>query len=251
MHYCTNIFIYRQQPRAWQLTTDVLCHKNWLSASLQLNYGLHVFLTVHAYVYIWWKVTIQFAVSPLQNILRVSYTYLTGMYHSTFLYFPANGEVRLVQQSPLGLPCPGSEVIFQCTLPDTAVIWSFLEGELTLIPSSSEAVTGNFRARPVGVISGNFTSTLTFTAENRTVITCNNRDRSRSDSVTITVQGIEVFMCIIWDVSNVMYKALVDARVFAWSWVLRAQDLCFLVVQTQPCRVPSVCKSWALDWTMD
>jgi len=119
------------------------------------------------------------------------------MHHSTFLYFLANGEVRLVQQSPLGLPCLGSEVVYQCTLPDTAVIWSFPGGEITLIPPSTETVAGNFRARPVGLVSGNFTSTLSFTAENGTVITCINGDRSRSDSVTINVQGTEVFICII------------------------------------------------------
>ena len=129
------------------------------------------------------RVTIQFAVSC------VSYTYLTGMHHSTFLYFPANSEVHLVQQSPLGLPCPGSEVVYQCTLPGTAIIWSFPGGELTLIPPSSEAVVGNFRARPVGVVGGNFTSTLTFTVQNGIVITCISGDRSNNVSQTITVQG--------------------------------------------------------------
>ena len=98
--------------------------------------------------------------------------------------------MRLVQQSPLGLPCPRSEVVYQCTLPETAVIWSFPEGELTLVPSSSEGMSGDFRAQPVGVVSGNFTSTLTFTVENGTVITCSNGDRSRSVSQTVTIQGI-------------------------------------------------------------
>jgi len=94
-----------------------------------------------------------------------------------------------VQYSPLGLPCPGSEVVYQCTLSDAAVIWSFPGSEITLTPSSNEVVSGNFRAQPVGVVSGNFTSTLTFTAENGTVITCINGDRSISDSQTVTVQG--------------------------------------------------------------
>jgi len=71
-----------------------------------------------------------------------------------------------------------------------AVIWSFPGDEITLIPSSSEDIEGNFRARPVGVVGGNFTSTLTFPAENGTVITCFNGDRSINDSQTVTTQGI-------------------------------------------------------------
>jgi len=100
----------------------------------------------------------------------------------------------LVQQSPLGFPCPGSEVVYRCTLPDTAVIWSFPGGEIALISTSNEGVSGNFRAQPVGVVSGNFTSTLNFTADNGIVITCISGDRSMSDSQTVAVQGT----CISW-----------------------------------------------------
>ena len=101
-------------------------------------------------------------------------------------------EVRLTQQSPLGLPCSGEEVVLQCTLPGIVVFWGFPGGEVTLVPSSSEQVTGNFRARPVGVANGNFTSTLTFPAENGTVITCSNALMSRNASLTVTVQGMSV-----------------------------------------------------------
>ena len=92
---------------------------------------------------------------------------------------------------PLDLPCSGEEVILQCTLPGTAVIWKFPGGEITLIPASSES-PGNFRARPVSVVNGSFTSTLTFPAENGTVITCINRDRRMNASQTVTIQGIVV-----------------------------------------------------------
>ena len=106
-----------------------------------------------------------------------------------FPYSTVYSKVRLTRQSPLGLPCSGEEVVLQCTLQGTAVIWTFPGGEETVAPSSSEQVTGNFRVRPVGVVSGNFTSTLTFPAENATVISCFNVDRSRNNSLTVTVQG--------------------------------------------------------------
>ena len=101
-------------------------------------------------------------------------------------------EVHLTQQSPLDLPCSGEEVVLQCTLQGTAVIWNFPGGDKTLIPSSSEQVTGNFRTRPVGVVNGSFTSILTFPAENGMVITCLNALLSRNTSLTVTVQGISV-----------------------------------------------------------
>ena len=82
-------------------------------------------------------------------------------------------------------------MIIQCTVPGTAVIWSFPGGEITLIPASRES-PGIFRARPVGVVNGNFTSTLTFPAENGTVITCVNGDRSMNDSLAVALQGIIV-----------------------------------------------------------
>ena len=91
----------------------------------------------------------------------------------------------------LHIPCSGEEVIIQCTVPGEAVIWSFPEGEITLIPASRGS-PGIFRARPVGVVNGNFTSTLTFPAENGTVITCINGDRSMNDSLAVALQGIIV-----------------------------------------------------------
>ena len=100
----------------------------------------------------------------------------------------AYSEVRLTQQSPLGLPCPGEEVVFQCTVPGMAVIW-IVPGEITLIPSSNEVVSGNFRARPVGVAGGNFTSILTFPAESETVINCSTGDRTMIDTQRVRVQG--------------------------------------------------------------
>lgn len=100
-----------------------------------------------------------------------------------------------MQLSPLGLPCPGTEVVYQCSVPGNTVFWSFPGGEITLTLSSNEVLSGNFRAQPVGVVGGNFTSTLTFDAENGTVITCiNGGDRSMSDSQAVTVQGICVKM---------------------------------------------------------
>ena len=112
------------------------------------------------------------------------------------LYSTVYSEVRLTQQSPLGLPCSGEEVILQCTLQGTTVIWSFPGGDETLVPSSSEQVSGNFRAQPVGVVNGNFTSTLTFPAENETVVTCFNELRSRNASLTVTAQGISVLILV-------------------------------------------------------
>lgn len=95
----------------------------------------------------------------------------------------------MVQQSPLGLPCPGEGVVYKCTVSGITVFWSFPGGEITLIPSSNEVVSGNFRAQPVGVNKGNFTSILTFPVEDGAIITCINGDRSLNDSQTVTVQG--------------------------------------------------------------
>lgn len=94
-----------------------------------------------------------------------------------------------MQQSPLGLPCPGEKVVYECTVPGMTVFWSFPGGEITLIPSSNEVVSGNFRAQPVGVDSGNFASILTFPVEDEAIITCINGDRNLNDSQTVTVQG--------------------------------------------------------------
>ena len=87
-------------------------------------------------------------------------------------------------------------MVYQCTLPGTAVIWNFPGGEITLIPSSNEAIAGNYRAQPVRVDDGNFTSNLTFSAEASIVITCISGDRSMNDSQTITVQGTIVVLLI-------------------------------------------------------
>ena len=78
--------------------------------------------------------------------------------------------------------------------------WSFPgPGEITLTPSSNEVESGNFRALPLGVVGGDFTSTLTFAAESGTVITCINGDRSMNVSQTVTVQGtLEVFHYSKW-----------------------------------------------------
>ena len=80
-------------------------------------------------------------------------------------------------------------MILQCTLPGMIVFWSFPGGEITLAPRSSESVVWNFRARPIGV-NGSFTSTLTFPAENGTVISCINGDRSMNNTKRVRVQGI-------------------------------------------------------------
>ena len=102
-------------------------------------------------------------------------------------------EVRLTQQSPLGLPCSGEEVVLQCTLRGIIVFWSFPGEEITLAPGSSDVRIGNFQVQPVGMVNGEFISTVTFPAENGTVITCINAlDRSRNTSLTVTVQGISV-----------------------------------------------------------
>ena len=120
------------------------------------------------------------------------------------LYFPACSEVRLTQQ---GLPCSGEEVIFQCTLPGGAVIWKFPGKEITLAPGSREEVTGNFRVRPVGVVNGSFTSTLTFPAENGTVITCiNGQDRSMNNTQRVEVQGNITLMHHIYYISYGMTR---------------------------------------------
>ena len=89
-------------------------------------------------------------------------------------------------------------MVYQCTLPGTAVIWNFPGGEITLIPSSNEAIAGNYRAQPVGgnTVNGNFTSILTFSAEASIIITCISGDRSMNDSQTITVQGTIVVLLI-------------------------------------------------------
>ena len=108
--------------------------------------------------------------------------------------YTAHSEVHLTQQSPLGLPCSGEEVILQCTLQGIAAIWTFPGGEITLAPGSNEEISGNFQARPVGVANGEFISTLTFQVENRTVIICSNGDRSMDDTQSITVQGTVVLL---------------------------------------------------------
>ena len=109
-------------------------------------------------------------------------------------FYTAYSEVRLTQQSPLGLPCSGEEVALQCTLQGIAAIWTFPGGEITLAPGSNEEITGNFQARPVGVANGEFTSTLTFPAENGTVVICSNGDRSMDDTRSVTVQGTIVLL---------------------------------------------------------
>ena len=110
--------------------------------------------------------------------------------HYMILHSTVHGEVHLTQQSPLGLPCSGEEVILQCTLPGMLVFWRFPGGEITLAPGSMES-PGSFQARPVGVVNGSFTSTLTFPAENGTVITCiNGLDRSMNSTKRVRVQGI-------------------------------------------------------------
>ena len=81
-------------------------------------------------------------------------------------------------------------MVLQCTLPGILVFWGFPGGEETVAPGSTEQVNGNFRARPVGVVNGNFTSILTFPAQNGTVITCIHGDRSVNISHKVTVQGI-------------------------------------------------------------
>ena len=108
--------------------------------------------------------------------------------------FPACCVIQLTQQSPLGLPCSGEEVVLQCTLPGILVFWGFPGGEETVAPSSTEQVTGNFRAQPVGVINGNFTSILTFPAQNGTVITCFNEDKTMNISHKVTVQGTQWYI---------------------------------------------------------
>ena len=110
--------------------------------------------------------------------------------------YTAYSEVRLTQQSPLGLPCSGEEVVLQCTFSGTAAIWTFPGGEITLAPGSNEEITENFHARPVGVANGEFTSTLTFPAENGTVVICSNGDRSMDDTQRVTVQGTIVFLTL-------------------------------------------------------
>ena len=103
------------------------------------------------------------------------------------LYFPACSEVRLTQQ---GLPCSGEEVIFQCTLSGGAVVWKLPGEEITLVPGSGEEVKGIFRVYSVGVVNGSFISTLTFPAENGTVITCiNGLDRTMNSTQRVELQG--------------------------------------------------------------
>ena len=98
--------------------------------------------------------------------------------------------MHLTQQSPLGLPCSGEKVILQCTLREIIVFWSFPGGEITLASDSRDVKIGNFQLQPVGMVDGEFTSTLTFPAENGTVITCiNGLDRSRNDTQAVQVQG--------------------------------------------------------------
>jgi len=152
--------------------------------------------------------------------------------------FGANNEVHLVQLSPLGLPCPGTEVVYQCSVPGNTVFWSFPGGEITLTLSSNEVLSGNFRAQPVGVVGGNFTSTLTFDAENGTVITCiNGGDRSMSDSQAVTVQersgppSIPTLSCL--DISDDINE-FVSVTV---SWILSGGDsaVFYLInITTQP-----------------
>ena len=80
-------------------------------------------------------------------------------------------------------------MVLQCTVSGTLVFWSFPGGEIALSATSSQVLVGSFQAQPVGVVNGNFTSTLTFPVEIGTVITCINCDRSRNDTLAVRVQG--------------------------------------------------------------
>ena len=108
--------------------------------------------------------------------------------------FLASSGIILIRQSPQDLPCSGEEVVLQCTLPGQFNYWQFPGGEETVALGGTEQVTGNFRARPVNVVNGNFTSILTFSAESRMVITCINEDRSMNTSYEVTVQGTQWYI---------------------------------------------------------
>ena len=84
-------------------------------------------------------------------------------------------------------------MVLQCTVSGTLVFWSFPGGEITLSAISSQVLVGSFQAQSMGVVNGNFTSTLTFPVEIGTVITCINGDRSRNDTLAVGVQGTSTY----------------------------------------------------------
>ena len=125
-----------------------------------------------------------------QRATKPFISYSAMKYQITVFIFPGSNTVSIVYQSPQDLPCSGEKVVLQCTLPGNLVFWGFPGGEETVAPGSTEQVTGDFRARPVGVVNGNFTSTITFHARNGMIITCISGDRSMNASHIVTVQGI-------------------------------------------------------------
>ena len=88
-------------------------------------------------------------------------------------------------------------MVLQCTIQERLVFWRFPGGNEVLRPTSSKQQFGNFQGCPVGVVNGNFTSTLTFPAENGTVITCSNVNMNRSTSLTVTVQGMYFILILV------------------------------------------------------
>ena len=113
---------------------------------------------------------------------------------STSLPTPGISGVQLTKLSPQQTPCPGEVVVYLCTVPGDELRWriSVETGDRITDSSSVEVDQNGFRstAGVYDVANNCFNSTLTFSAQNGTSFTCLNRDRSMSESVTVSVQGM-------------------------------------------------------------
>ena len=113
---------------------------------------------------------------------------------STLPPTPGISGVQLIQQSPQQIPCPGEEVVYVCIVPGDELHWkiSVETGDRITDSSTAEVDQNGFRSTAGVFDAANncFNSTLTFSAQNGTSFTCLNSNRSMSESVTISVQGM-------------------------------------------------------------
>ena len=135
--------------------------------------------------------------------------------HLTSPLTPGNGSVQLTQQSPQQTPCPGEEVVYECTVPGNLLRWRIPgeSGDRLVAEGIAELDLFGYRstAGVYDVTNNCFNSTLTFSAQNGISFICRTGDQSMSESVTVAVQGMYswVYMFVV----NPNYLLLKN-----WSW---------------------------------
>ena len=86
-----------------------------------------------------------------------------------------------------------------CIVPGDELRWRLLgeNGDRITDPTSAEVDQNGFRSTAGVYDTANncFNSTLTFSAQNGTSFTCLNSNRSMSESVTVSVQGMW-YICV-------------------------------------------------------